>query len=165
MCNLCTGQNEEAIVTAEQRDEWVKALRSGEYKQANSQLVYKGTTGDVGYCCLGVYGLLNGGTEDLRQNWMTFEGVTDSTGELEPQVAYVPSGVMASSAQSLFAGLNDGAGLSFEQIADVIEKMPLGALRDNKWWEARPSYRDGLMLALKAFKIGRNNQPEEIEDI
>ncbi len=166
MCNLCDAKPGDVAVTREQLDEWIKALRSGEYKQTNSQLVYRDTVnGEVGYCCLGVYGRLNGGTEDLSQGWMTFEGVTSSTGELEPQVAYIPGALMAKSAQSFLAGLNDGQGLSFEEIANIAETLPLRAFQDDEWWESRREYIPGVHLALKAFKIGRNNQPEEIEDI
>ena len=165
MCNLCDAALGDAAVTREQLDEWIKALRSGEYKQTNSQLVYKQLDGEVGYCCLGVYGRLNGGTEDLNQGWMTFEGTIDSAGELEPQVAYIPNGIMTRLAQSFFAGLNDGQGLSFEEIANIAEKLPLRAFQDDNWWDEKSDYVNGVHLALKAFKIGRNNQPEEIEDL
>lgn len=38
----------------EARAEWVKALRSGKYKQAEGQLRYRSITGGHKYCCLGV---------------------------------------------------------------------------------------------------------------
>ena len=38
---------------------WVKALRSGKYKQATGFLKVKEDSGDCSYCCLGVLGEIN----------------------------------------------------------------------------------------------------------
>ena len=47
----------------EQKDKWVKALRSGEYRQCQRQL-RESTADGYGYCCLGVFCELNGYTID-----------------------------------------------------------------------------------------------------
>ena len=36
------------------KEKWVRALRSGEYKQAEQSLRREITPGTMGYCCLGV---------------------------------------------------------------------------------------------------------------
>jgi hypothetical protein len=41
-------------VNKQLRDEWVKALRSGEYKQIQGLLTDINESGERGYCCLGV---------------------------------------------------------------------------------------------------------------
>lgn len=89
-------------------DKWVKALRSGEFKQGKSSL--KNSLNE--YCCLGVL------CEITKQNnWgnngFLPEQVRDFT-EMKTN-----SGIYKN--VSSLANLND-SGSSFEEIADIIEK-------------------------------------------
>lgn len=86
---------------------WIKALRSGEYKQAQGFLEHKGH-----FCCLGVldnlYPKMNlsGGHEGYLDNFFKI-GLNSS------------SGYLIESHWSL-AELNDN-GYTFDEIADVIQ--------------------------------------------
>ena len=123
-----------ATVNKEIKDEWVKALRSGEYKQARKSL-RKGNK----YCCLGVLCDLS-----KKGKW-TSDSKTprDSCGRLVKEYKYVPelgtvgygflpqdirawAGMRSNSGhwsteQKSLADMND-RGDSFKVIADVIEK-------------------------------------------
>ncbi len=96
---------------------WVKALRSGAYKQGRDILQY-----DDQYCCLGVLckiapkaikridlklNRLIGGTLDSQPKVLKWSGLKSSTG----RYAIGSSLVVA----------NDIEGMSFNQIADIIE--------------------------------------------
>jgi hypothetical protein len=92
---------------------WVKALRSGEYKQGQGQL-RAGRGADAQYCCLGVLCAITGkryrGTGGmLPDNVMKLVGLTDD----DPIIG--PKGRSATL-------LNDACRLSFKQIARLIEK-------------------------------------------
>ena len=82
--------------------EWLKALRSGEYKQCK-HILYRRKTG--GYCCIGVLGRTIGKTSDELVDgtlgWMSFGGIDYKL------------------AKEL-AEMND-SGVSFKAIADYIE--------------------------------------------
>lgn len=98
---------------------WIKALRSGKYKQARDKLRAK-NNGDYAYCCLGVLEqircevdnkrfptrLTNG--EVLTKATMEWAGLHDDNPNLPD-------------AGNAAAGLND-QGKSFKYIADRIEK-------------------------------------------
>jgi hypothetical protein len=118
---------------------WVDALRSGDYQQAQGALRHDGADQD-GYCCLGVACDISGlgrwvmvpeddeydfgpsarayqvgeeySTGVLPRSVAEWLGVSDGN----PDVNYDPEGPYT------LAGLNDGQRLSFEQIADVIER-------------------------------------------
>lgn len=83
---------------------WVKALRSGEYKQTRSAL-YDGT----GYCCLGVYQKVTG----CRNQ--------EGTKALEDH-NFISKGHISEYVQDIFASLNDREGATFKQIASLVEK-------------------------------------------
>lgn len=109
-------------------DQWVAALRSGQYEQGRSAL----RVGEKSYCCLGVLcdiskrGRWSGGHEGNA----VFE---DADGETA--VSYLPHGVMKwagmRTEHGLFKGkelkqmtlsdLNDSGEVNFEMIADLIE--------------------------------------------
>lgn len=119
---------------ADIKQEWVRRLRSGDYKQG---MAYLRRTDDT-YCCLGVlceiaveqnvipeptntnsfledsyyaYGVGNTGV--LPKVVMAWAGLDDSV----PDV-YIPEFGRVS-----LAGLNDGEGYTFDQIADVIDNQ------------------------------------------
>lgn len=109
---------------------WIKALRSGKYKQAREKLCKVDSKGNERFCCLGVacdlfiksggdlesedsidgfrwYGSDDSSLPGAVQSWL---GLSSDTGNLIP----------FSFGNSL-AGKNDN-GASFKQIADIIEK-------------------------------------------
>jgi hypothetical protein len=94
---------------------WVKALRSGKYKQAQKRLRYRG-----GMCCLGVACDLAAKSLQLKWNGTEFDGKKDV---LPPSVQ---KWLGISNANGDFgldslSNRND-AGDDFETIADLIEE-------------------------------------------
>lgn len=96
---------------------WVKALRSGRYKQCQSTL-----SDGKGYCCLGVVCVLAGMKRTPKSDGRYYFGVELSTLPLTAQrwlgiKVYDPliGGERATR-------LNDVFGLSFAKIANLIEK-------------------------------------------
>lgn len=97
---------------------WLEALRSGRYKQTRRQL-----RDAEGFCCLGVLCDISGfGKWD--QNGYYRRGLSGRHLDLPSFVAEwanLPSHPCASDGTPL-ADLNDNAGLTFPQIADIIER-------------------------------------------
>jgi hypothetical protein len=98
------------------RDEWVKALRSGEYKQARKTLQH----GDA-YCCLGVLCVVAEkiGFEAAKRSDYPGEGRKLQGNYLtaQPVGKYLPAG-----ADEELVNLNDQKLAPFPVIADWIEK-------------------------------------------
>lgn len=106
----------------ELRAEWLAALRSGEYKQAQGHLKEDG-----GYCCLGVlceiagimdddgcavYGVYSDTFTSLPFEFAEYMGMArDGAAADRDGVKFLPSLIC----------LNDDRQMSFEQIADAIE--------------------------------------------
>ena len=101
---------------------WVKALRSGDYKQGSRKLV----DDNDNFCCLGV--LCNIAPNSVRGEWVNAIGgweMYDDSKELNEKVrdwsgvqhpmGYIPS------MNSYLTELNDYV-MNFEEIADMIEK-------------------------------------------
>lgn len=101
------------LITDEQKAEWVKALRSGEFKQGRSGLCV-GSSDDPHYCCLGVAGvvILKRNYEELRGGYLRER--TD--------MEYPAEVLLPFYWQSYLAKKND-IGCSFNEIADIIEKV------------------------------------------
>lgn len=104
-------------------EDWVAALRSGNYKQGNSWL----RVNDL-YCCLGVLcDLVNPRAWERQHNDIIFyhggkQCFPDS--DIYDAIA-TASGVSYGRIDSLFkelSDLNDEEGLTFNEIADVIER-------------------------------------------
>lgn len=103
------------------KEKWLKALRSGKYKQGTRLLRY-GDDGDK-FCCLGVLCDIQG--RRWRQNKKPFagysivtEGEFDATGTKDTRLLQDVGGHFY--AVELM-DMNDG-GKSFDQIADWIEE-------------------------------------------
>ena len=111
---------------------WVKALRSGDYKQTTGKL--QGTIDggimdtDVGYCCLGVlcdistegkwegFSYVNVRWDDIAEEWdadIDFEVFEQWTG-------------LSEEAKNALIHFNDEDHLNFGEIADAIERYAKG---------------------------------------
>lgn len=119
--------------------EWVKALRSGRYKQGNYQLCSI-ENGKREYCCLGVRlqiqkQLKINGNEgfDKFGNDTDVEGFSENNPDFKifDKMGMFPEGVDVTIETekngeisfSSLAGLNDEANFNFNEIADVLEKL------------------------------------------
>jgi hypothetical protein len=95
------------------KQKWLKALRSGRYKQAQNALHT-----ESGYCCLGVLAKVQRVPNEILEN----------RGFLEDDLVGYSAGLSRKS-QRVLSRLNDKedddglpAGKSFKEIADYIEK-------------------------------------------
>ena len=113
--------------------EWLTALRSGDYEQVQGRLRKTAEDGSKSYCCLGVLEDLS----PLRQ-WLDDDRTVGLDGKTEPEAATLSYMACQWSGLESLSGyinlsptvnrhfsvslteLNDN-GLTFEQIADVIE--------------------------------------------
>lgn len=100
---------------AKMKEDWIAALRSGEYKQCHHTL-HDGQ----GYCCLGVLQKVVDGEVEKESDgsyspfpseiWIEEHGIEDTM-----------DGISAVDHMFLLSGDND-SGYSFKKIADVIER-------------------------------------------
>ena len=91
------------------REKWLKALRSGEYKQIEGEL-----HNSSGFCCMGVAGVICGLLEeDLYGVGRLDAGVTD--------IDDIPSNILSTDFAEECMRKNDN-GKSFKEIANYIEK-------------------------------------------
>lgn len=102
---------------------WVKALRSGKYSQTTDALKY-----DTGYCCLGVLCAISGLDKFKRATGGRLYTYGGKYGLLPKKVLNF-SGMKTDNGQysnntgtSCLVDKND-AGLSFKQIANIIERQ------------------------------------------
>ena len=123
------------------KTKWLAALRSGEYKQAKHVLALVNDDGTAieGFCCLGVlcdlrfkeenikWTMRDPYTNETRHGALTPDG---TTGTLDHDTAWPWSGlytvnpsVVVNDATYQISQLNDELGMSFEEIADVIEQQ------------------------------------------
>jgi len=100
---------------------WVKALRSGEYKQSR-EVLYNSL--EKGYCCLGVAGVVCGlsnysiGGDKGQFNTFSF---TDNTLKKYKNQG-LPSLLIDTRVTTKLIELNDEEEYTFDEIADFIEK-------------------------------------------
>ena len=118
------------------RDEWLTALRSGEYKQGPGALRKRDGIGGWEHCCLGVLCVLQKRSEVPSRDWADvtlFDGLSGSLQSSNPAYAaldsrgHLPCGVFVQRAGTeerlmSLASCND-EGLTFADIADIIEKV------------------------------------------
>lgn len=89
------------------KEEWIAALRSGDFKQG------RGVLASVGYdefCCIGVYGCL---MTDSRNPYTAKHGVYHAV-----------TALIGLRNRHALVSLNDIEGKSFDEIADYLEKLP-----------------------------------------
>jgi len=103
---------------------WVKALRSGEFKQGTRYLDNNGK-----YCCLGVLSVLG-----LVEGVCEYEKNSENHGIYNKSRVYLPTaiqkwagiessgGEFTNNTNTSLAELNDVDRLNFDEIADYIEK-------------------------------------------
>lgn len=108
----------ETLTQQEAATKWAEALRSGEYEQAQGALCT--STGEM--CCLGVYAKAVLGLEFAGsdvEDFLAPEGRPEWTGVL-------PSDLWQfSQTQGTFTDANDRLGLTFPEIADLVEETLL----------------------------------------
>lgn len=97
---------------------WVKALRSGEFKQGIKRLKSRATGG---FCCLGVACVVKG-----RTTKKAFKTYTRSGSSLESE-EWAGNWLLPKQEQEVLASLNDGKRFSFKKIANHIENTYLKA--------------------------------------
>lgn len=127
--NNKTGKMEDKRLPKAFKNKWIKALRSGQYKQGNGFLKYKSDelAHPFKYCCLGVAGELCGvkGLANCKSEDVLIGGKNGLR-----NMSFVPEIIKGSSSSSILTGnpivnrlvaLNDG-GKSFKHIATWIEK-------------------------------------------
>lgn len=115
-------------MTQVQKDQWLVALRSGEYQQARGELCALDEAGDVnGYCCLGVLAKSVFEIDNMPLNegsWLEDIGLERVFGPADAGYGFL-YGVKRpeswTNIQRALAALNDN-GKSFTEIADFIEK-------------------------------------------
>ena len=96
------------------KEKWIKALRSGRYKQGIQQLYNPSTKG---YCCLGVLAKIQGAKlEQLAESMFLEYELKVYACDIRPK------------SQRVLSRMNDGggpyekSGKTFKEIADYIEK-------------------------------------------
>jgi hypothetical protein len=108
------------------KTDWIKALRSGEYKQTKEALRKEG-----GYCCLGVLCdvIIKSKRCDETARWEGpyFTTGTDSDGDLCQADGELPYDLarslkISSGIESHLIAMNDDQGKNFQEIADYIEE-------------------------------------------
>jgi len=106
-------------------EKWVKALRSGKYKQTKHSL-----KDDNGYCCLGVLCEISGmgefkkREELLKNKFYQYITETETDGVVLPALVMSWSGIQSVDGDfrdENLTAMND-CGFSFKKIADIIEK-------------------------------------------
>lgn len=122
------------------KKKWLKALRSGEYSQTSGTLRRKSNDGVTSFCCLGV--LCNIHAQEhpeiaaketnpevyLKSSALLpievaeWAGLTKDFIGGDPNGAAVDIGVTYRDRFTTLAALNDDEGLSFKEIANVIER-------------------------------------------
>ncbi len=96
---------------------WVKALRSGKFKQSRNAFKTRNPDGTTSFCCLGVAGELGFGSSEERV--CAVMGIAD----------FPPPRIYAEQVLSMsgtLVSLNDEEHYRFPRIADWVEKHILG---------------------------------------
>jgi len=110
---------------------WIKALRSNKYKQGTGQLLDDGGN----YCCLGVLCDIIG----MQPKYKDCSNYFGNDSEMAPYSAVHAVGLsdqhgtyeVKNDADCCLTTDND-IGITFPEIADLIEKEPKGLFRENK---------------------------------
>ena len=126
-------------LTVAQVDEWVKALRSGDYIQGEERLCKETHDGKLHFCCLGVLAEINSVSREMTlfsTDWQEdvkdyvkfgiYEFLVDGhTFKLRDYIPTNPNNPFFSldmDTQRELTEMNDNGGKFFPEIADYIEK-------------------------------------------
>lgn len=127
-------QGKTIIMRKEDAEAWMKALRSGKFKQAAGELEALGGPGCkvvVGYCCLGV--LQKVLCSDVERDtigqsyalpscaWLQKHGIRFRGDDLSRNGDKNNPAICRSGLHNTAASVNDSSGLKFPEIADLIE--------------------------------------------
>jgi hypothetical protein len=116
------------MLTAKQKEDWVAALRSGNYRQTQQgEEGFHNLKGPVGYCCLGVLAELNG-WETGHNSCLPQEGAQALSVSADYGYQTV-NGALSACGLPMYpegnsdtlAGLNDN-GIPFKELADFLEQ-------------------------------------------
>ena len=101
------------MLSSEQIDNWIAALRSGNYPQATGCL-----RSDNGYCCLGVLADLNGA------EWIRMAKLSRFNAKFgeDEYVSSIPDTFLTARWINRLIDLNDCKHAPFSEIADFIEE-------------------------------------------
>lgn len=106
------------MITKEQFDAWLEALRSGDYKQGVGRLCRVDDEGNEEHCCLGVLAEVIGMDKDdrlaIREYAMPGESTSGSS-------ALLDTAVLPDNVQTDLSRWNDN-GFNFTRIASEIER-------------------------------------------
>lgn len=114
-------------LTKRLKNKWVKALKSGNYKQGRRCLKQKDEKGNYTYCCLGVMADICGLHPKLGDD-TTFIGGRNFNGFPLNEIALkgytkIPTILHGdTNIPNILAGMNDIRQCSFDEIADYIQK-------------------------------------------
>lgn len=101
-----------------QFNKWLRALRSGKYSQTQERL-----EDQYGYCCLGVACKILIPKKKQEIGWYYFFGETPSDQKHAPNWLKNIDYDFAVKTGVALTDLNDNYGYTFEQIADVLDKV------------------------------------------
>lgn len=102
------------MITQEQKDKWIAALRSGDYVQGRHCL----QTWNHKFCCLGVLcDVLDPSKWDKYHRWSYSDDDRNKLYSLEISDGFIPTKL-----QKDLISMNDLHAQSFNQIADYIEE-------------------------------------------
>jgi len=111
---------------AKLKAKWVEALRFGEYRQSTRQLRKLEADGHVAYCCLGVLCEV----AHLSRHGEFYAGPFGDKSMTQLPMSFARSIGLAHSDSVIYGGkrvclttLNDDVGLSFKEIAALIEEQ------------------------------------------
>lgn len=115
------------------KNEWIKALRSGDYKQTRRSL-----RTPEGFCCLGVFcdiAIKSGEVKNSEGELLKWEGATLPYFRIGMESNYIPAAIrewadiiespiveQENGETDYLTNINDRGELSFSDIADLIEK-------------------------------------------
>lgn len=107
------------------KKKWVKALRSGDFKQTSQRLSRKNELGDMSFCCLGVLCEVSSSVkyDDLSDGRYYYKkGDQYNTSEVALSSSMLVAWGIASKEERALIQMNDTEGFNFNAIADYIEK-------------------------------------------
>lgn len=108
------------MITKEQFDAWLIALRSGDYKQGVGRLCRVDDEGNEEYCCLGVLAEVIGMDKDDSLPIRMY-AVPGNTFTLTCSAARLAVSILSDNVQTVLSQWNDN-GRNFADIADEIER-------------------------------------------